>query len=103
MIKVVAANMVMDVLDRAIQVHGSHGMSDDLPLAQMWRYSRMLRKRWTTVALVLALAYALAQMTWLLVPGLPPEARIAPPAPAVPVGPASTERIDAPRRACTIV
>ncbi len=43
MIKVVAANMVMDVLDRAIQVHGSLGMTDDTPLAMMWRYSRMLR------------------------------------------------------------
>jgi acyl-CoA dehydrogenase len=43
MIKVVAANVVMDVLDRAIQVHGSLGMSDDTPLASMWRFSRMLR------------------------------------------------------------
>jgi acyl-CoA dehydrogenase len=43
MIKVVAANMVMDVLDRAIQVHGALGMSDDTPLAGMWRYSRMLK------------------------------------------------------------
>jgi acyl-CoA dehydrogenase len=43
MIKVVAANMVMDVLDRAIQVHGSLGMSDDTPLAGMWRFSRMLK------------------------------------------------------------
>jgi acyl-CoA dehydrogenase len=43
MIKVVAANVVMDVLDRAIQVHGSLGMSDDTPLAWMWRFSRMLR------------------------------------------------------------
>ena len=43
MIKVVAANMVMDVLDRAIQVHGSLGMTDDTPLAMMWRFSRMLR------------------------------------------------------------
>jgi acyl-CoA dehydrogenase len=43
MIKVVAANVVMDVLDRAIQVHGSLGMSDDTPLAAMWRFSRMLR------------------------------------------------------------
>ncbi|HEX2359894.1 MAG TPA: acyl-CoA dehydrogenase family protein [Solirubrobacterales bacterium] len=42
-IKVVAANVVMDVLDRAIQVHGSLGMSDDTPLAGMWRFSRMLR------------------------------------------------------------
>jgi len=43
MIKVVAANVVMDVLDRAIQVHGSLGMSDDTPLAGMWRFLRMLR------------------------------------------------------------
>jgi acyl-CoA dehydrogenase len=43
MIKVVAANVVMDVLDRAIQVHGSLGMTEDTPLAAMWRYSRMLR------------------------------------------------------------
>ena len=43
MIKVVAANMVMDVLDRALQVHGALGMSDDTPLAAMWRYSRMLK------------------------------------------------------------
>ncbi|MET0822821.1 MAG: acyl-CoA dehydrogenase family protein, partial [Solirubrobacterales bacterium] len=43
MIKVVAANVVMDVLDRAIQVHGSLGMSDDTPLAGMWRFSRLLK------------------------------------------------------------
>jgi acyl-CoA dehydrogenase len=42
-IKVVAANMVMDVLDRAIQVHGALGMSDDTPLAGFWRFSRMLK------------------------------------------------------------
>jgi acyl-CoA dehydrogenase len=35
--------MVMDVLDRAIQVHGSLGMTDDTPLAALWRFSRMLR------------------------------------------------------------
>ncbi len=43
MIKVVAANVVMDVVDRAIQTHGSLGMSDDTPLALFWRFSRMLR------------------------------------------------------------
>jgi acyl-CoA dehydrogenase len=43
MIKVVAANVVMDVLDRAIQVHGALGMTDDTPLAALWRFSRMLR------------------------------------------------------------
>jgi acyl-CoA dehydrogenase len=42
-IKVVAANMVMDVLDRSIQVHGALGMTDDTPLAALWRFSRMLR------------------------------------------------------------
>ena len=43
MIKVVAAQMVMEVLDRAIQVHGALGVSDDTPLAAMWRNLRMLR------------------------------------------------------------
>src|SRR3954454_8627343 len=41
--KVSAANVVMDVLDRAIQVHGALGVSDDTPLAVMWRQLRMLR------------------------------------------------------------
>jgi acyl-CoA dehydrogenase len=43
MIKVVAANVFMDVLDRAIQVLGAKGVSDDTPLALMWRQGRMLR------------------------------------------------------------
>jgi acyl-CoA dehydrogenase len=43
MIKVVAANVYMQVLDRAIQVHGSLGVTDDLPLATMWRQGRALR------------------------------------------------------------
>jgi acyl-CoA dehydrogenase len=43
MIKVIAANVVMQVLDRAIQVHGALGVSDDTPLAGMWRALRMLR------------------------------------------------------------
>ena len=42
-IKIVAANMVMNVLDRAIQIHGSLGMTEDTPLAALWRFSRMLR------------------------------------------------------------
>ena len=45
MIKVVAANVVMDVLDRAIQVHGSLGMSDDTPLAGMWRFAHAQGRR----------------------------------------------------------
>jgi acyl-CoA dehydrogenase len=43
MIKVVAANVFMEVLDRAIQVHGALGVSDDTPLAVMWRQGRWLR------------------------------------------------------------
>jgi acyl-CoA dehydrogenase len=43
MIKVLAANMVMRVLDRAIQVFGAMGVSDDTPIAAFWRNSRALR------------------------------------------------------------
>ncbi len=43
MIKVIAAQMHQDVLDRAMQVHGALGMSDDVPLAMMWRQGRWLR------------------------------------------------------------
>jgi len=42
-IKVMAANMVMRVLDRAIQLYGAAGVSDDFPLARFWRDSRALR------------------------------------------------------------
>ncbi len=43
MIKVIAAQMHQTVLDRAMQVHGALGMSDDVPLAAMWRQGRWLR------------------------------------------------------------
>ena len=43
MIKVVVPNMMMQVLDRAIQCLGSLGMSDDTPIASMWRHGRSLR------------------------------------------------------------
>jgi acyl-CoA dehydrogenase len=43
MIKVVVPNMLMQVLDRAIQCLGSLGMSDDTPIASMWRHGRSLR------------------------------------------------------------
>lgn len=43
MIKVMAANMVMRVLDRAMQIFGAMGMSDDTPLARFWRENRILR------------------------------------------------------------
>jgi acyl-CoA dehydrogenase len=42
-IKVKCANMVMKVLDDAIQVYGAAGVSDDFPLARFWRDSRALR------------------------------------------------------------
>src|SRR6201991_3794708 len=43
MIKVIAAQMHQRVLDRAMQVHGALGMSDDVPLAAQWRQGRWLR------------------------------------------------------------
>ena len=43
MIKVVAPNMLMQVADRAIQVLGALGVSDDTPVAGIWRNSRALR------------------------------------------------------------
>ncbi|MEB2344205.1 MAG: acyl-CoA dehydrogenase family protein [Deltaproteobacteria bacterium] len=43
MIKVVAPNMLMNVLDRAIQCLGSLGVSDDTPIAALWRHGRTLR------------------------------------------------------------
>src|SRR3954452_21666774 len=43
MIKVIAAQMHQSVLDRAMQVHGALGMSDDTPLAAAWRQGRWLR------------------------------------------------------------
>ncbi|MGE5148384.1 MAG: acyl-CoA dehydrogenase family protein [Candidatus Eiseniibacteriota bacterium] len=43
MIKVVAPNMALRVLDRAIQVHGGGGVSDDFGLAHGWAMARTLR------------------------------------------------------------
>ena len=42
-IKVVAPRVACDVLDRAIQVHGGAGVSDDFPLASMYAGARSLR------------------------------------------------------------
>ena len=42
-IKVIAPRACLNVLDRAIQVHGGGGVSDDFPLASMWAHSRTLR------------------------------------------------------------
>ena len=43
MIKVVAPQMALDVLDFAIQVHGAGGVSPDFPLASFWAGARTLR------------------------------------------------------------
>ncbi len=43
MIKVVAPNMALRVLDRAIQAHGGGGVSGDFPLAEAWANARTLR------------------------------------------------------------
>jgi acyl-CoA dehydrogenase len=43
MIKVVAPNVALRVLDRAIQAHGGAGVSEDFPLAAMWAKTRTLR------------------------------------------------------------
>lgn len=43
MIKVVAPLMAQRVIDRAIQVHGAGGVSQDFPLAYAWASARTLR------------------------------------------------------------
>ena len=43
MIKVVAPNMAFRVLDRAIQVHGGAGVSEDFGLADAWSFARAVR------------------------------------------------------------
>ena len=43
MIKVVAPNMALRVIDRAIQAHGGAGVSQDFPLAHAWAHARTLR------------------------------------------------------------
>jgi acyl-CoA dehydrogenase len=43
MIKTVCANMFQTVVDRAIQVHGALGTTNDVPLARLWAYARILR------------------------------------------------------------
>ena len=43
MIKVLAPNMTLQVIDWAMQAHGGAGVSDDFPLAMMYAHSRTLR------------------------------------------------------------
>ncbi|WP_436771732.1 acyl-CoA dehydrogenase family protein [Yinghuangia sp. YIM S09857] len=42
-IKFFGAQVLYDVIDRAVQIHGSLGFSTDLPLEQMYRYARAAR------------------------------------------------------------
>jgi len=42
-IKVAVPLAVLRIIDRAIQVHGGAGVSDDFPLAQLYAYHRTLR------------------------------------------------------------
>jgi acyl-CoA dehydrogenase len=42
-IKVAAPNIALKIIDRAIQVHGGGGVSDDFPLAFMYAHMRTLR------------------------------------------------------------
>jgi acyl-CoA dehydrogenase len=42
-IKVAAPQVALDVIDRAIQVHGGAGVSGDTPLASFWAHARTLR------------------------------------------------------------
>jgi acyl-CoA dehydrogenase len=41
--KVHAARVTQEAVDRAIQIHGAYGLSDDLPLTRFWAFSRALR------------------------------------------------------------
>lgn len=43
LIKVVGARMLHNVIDRAIQVHGAMGLTDDTPLQRMYREARFAR------------------------------------------------------------
>ena len=43
MIKIVAPNMALNVIDRAMQIQGGRGVSADTPLANYWANARVLR------------------------------------------------------------
>jgi acyl-CoA dehydrogenase len=43
LIKFYGAKVLHDVIDRAIQVHGAMGVSEDTPLARMYRHARFAR------------------------------------------------------------
>ncbi|TCB95474.1 acyl-CoA dehydrogenase [Micromonospora zingiberis] len=43
MVKAIVPRVATEVIDRAIQVHGGAGVSDDVPLAAMWGWHRAMR------------------------------------------------------------
>ena len=42
-IKIAVPRTVVDILDRAVQLHGAGGVSQDFPLAELWAAARTLR------------------------------------------------------------
>ncbi|WP_431773486.1 acyl-CoA dehydrogenase family protein [Streptomyces cucumeris] len=42
-IKIATPRTVVDILDRAVQLHGAGGVSQDFPLAELWAAARTLR------------------------------------------------------------
>ncbi|HEX5565536.1 MAG TPA: acyl-CoA dehydrogenase family protein [Streptomyces sp.] len=42
-IKIAVPRAVVDILDRAVQLHGAGGVSQDFPLAELWAAARTLR------------------------------------------------------------
>lgn len=42
-IKIIAPSMACTVIDRAIQIHGAAGMTEDFPLAESYNYARQIR------------------------------------------------------------
>ncbi|MFE6681639.1 acyl-CoA dehydrogenase family protein [Streptomyces sp. NPDC057729] len=42
-IKIATPRAVVDILDRAVQLHGAGGVSQDFPLAELWAAARTLR------------------------------------------------------------
>ncbi len=42
-IKIVAPTMAQTVIDRAMQIHGGKGLTQDLPLASLFNYARQIR------------------------------------------------------------
>jgi acyl-CoA dehydrogenase len=43
MIKVVAPNTALAIIDESVQLQGARGISQDVPLAHMWTHVRTLR------------------------------------------------------------